>query len=87
MKWTNPDGTPRSDRPTQNEVVINFAGTRTPQGAWQWDDVMEKWIDIMGCQPECPKCEEKFTKATSICECGSEKLGSNRHSDWCPKHG
>ena len=26
--------------------------------------------------------EAKKTK----CECGSEKIGSNRHSDYCPKH-
>lgn len=23
---------------------------------------------------------------TIKCECGSEKIGSNRHSFWCPKH-
>jgi hypothetical protein len=22
----------------------------------------------------------------TICECGSEKVGSSRHSEWCPKH-
>lgn len=21
-----------------------------------------------------------------VCECGSEKVGSPRHSDWCPKY-
>lgn len=22
----------------------------------------------------------------AVCECGSEKVGSERHSSWCPKH-
>lgn len=45
--------------------------------------------------PELPKpikpnfddnMDEYFITILKLCECGSDAVGSNKHSDYCPKH-
>jgi len=43
-----------------------------------------EWLESIGIPQNVgqqPECEVIYK-----CECGSEKCGSPRHSDWCPKH-
>lgn len=41
---------------------------------WGFEDELTRRIELE------PKSKEKR------CECGTEKCGSNKHSEWCPKY-
>lgn len=79
-----PDGT-KSAPPSDGYVYIDHkTGT-----AWQWDGFMEKWVrgyggTADGSPGDILKAENQYSELSKPkCECGAEKVSSDKHSDWC----
>lgn len=85
-----PDGTRSTKAPLDKEIFYytppGSHGMVTPS-VWQWDEQKQQWFDVTfyGSSPD--KRYPLVSPNTSIkCECGSDSVGSPRHSQWCPKH-
>jgi hypothetical protein len=97
-----PDGTKASRKPRDGEKFY-ITKNGVVESTWQWDDVMDKWVNISSGKPTKANTASyppsiKYTFAgtgldiaikdpkTAKCECGSEAVGSPRHSSWCCKY-
>lgn len=101
--FTYPDGSKASREPGDGEVFYIWDANQQPKSVWQWDGVTQQWHNITGITaagadpsygysfsidlPEGMEIDLDRLQQTVKCECGSEKIGSNQHSSWCPKHG
>lgn len=49
------------------------------------NDEVDKLIEELKLVDFFDEDTEPFGIKITVCECGSEKVGSPRHSTWCPK--
>lgn len=81
--YTYPDGSKKARRPRDGEKFCVWCNVDQEERVWQWDGFKDRWYDIT--------LEDSFNKLIKIdleedkCECGSEKVGSPKHSTWCKK--
>lgn len=90
--WVYPDGQSYNAEPTDGQ---QFDLVQTNQiDSYIWDGFLEKWVLISMTDKsfvylqggQFTDKEIKLHKDYAPeCECGSEKSGSNRHSNWCKK--
>jgi hypothetical protein len=76
-----PDGTVGSE-PSNNQVYLNW-NNGLIKHIWQYDASNQQWHDITTKESSSLTLE---SPKTLKCECGAEKCGSDRHSNWCEKH-
>lgn len=100
--WTMPDGTKTVHRPKDGAVVLNTDPNTGLDIYWQWDDFKESWFNVTTgpttnhntatfivppYQKDGYHLDNDFEiKKTPKCECGSDAVGSPRHSSWCQKY-
>jgi len=70
--------TPKSTDLSRNDS--GSVGHHHTATIWGWDSNFDDDWDNYGYTPEIP--EKKELK----CECGSDAIKAQRHSDWCPKY-
>lgn len=85
-----PDGSPAPGRPSHGQIFYEFDPNQMGaiKAKWEWDDQLEQWFLIT------PDPFDSFEYISLppleiveiICECGSESIGSNKHSGWCKKY-
>jgi hypothetical protein len=95
-----PDGTRSSRKPKDGEI-FQLTKNGSVESTWQYDDLLSQWFNISSGKPTKANTathvvpEIKYTFAgTGLdiswdkpkCECGSEAVGSPRHSSWCCKY-
>ena len=87
--YTMPDGTKGYRRPSDGEI-FNLTKNGVVESTWQWDDLHEKWYNISSGKPNDtntatfpPIWDKDFNTSLKKCECGSEAVGSPKHSSWC----
>lgn len=96
-KFYYPDGMVSVGEPTEGQVFFLW-GTNAihPKEVWQWDSKQKQWLDVTASSGLFLINEEndsfnlveefeRMVKEGNKCECGSEAVGSNRHSSWCKK--
>lgn len=86
--WKYPDGTVSTGEPVDGQIFFESnMQIGNPVRSWQWNARRQQWLDITyNKQPQDEVLDIKFEIASaSQCECGSEKVGSNKHSNWCRK--
>lgn len=101
QKYTYPDGTDSSRRPKDGEHYIKTNPiTGQVESTWQWDDLLGQWFNTSSGKPtpyntvtfvirdNMPIYHTPITVTISDlkCQCGSEAVGSPKHSNWCDKY-
>lgn len=91
-----PDGTTGFRRPRDGERFYLKDRVDGSISEWIWDGYAEQWFRKKDgtalsanfkIQYEFEDKEIKLhTNYVKKCECGSEKVGSSRHSTWCAKY-
>lgn len=100
--WVMPDGTKTVHRPKDGVVVLNTDPNTGLDVYWQWDDCSVSWFNVTTgpttnhntatfivppYQKDGYHLDNDFEiKKTPKCECGSDAVGSPRHSSWCQKY-
>lgn len=88
--YAYPDGTQSTSPPSDGQVFIEWDHNKKPKRTWQYDDLLKQWFDIHNLSSEAEfdlvKEFERLIGEGHKCECGSDKVGSPKHSTWCPKH-
>lgn len=91
--WAYPDGTKATRKPGDGEVFRKLSSNAAQEDCYIWYDQQQNWKWI-GAKIIAPTPKIEFIPITihignveeMKCECGSEKSGSNKHSDWCKKY-
>ena len=91
--WFYPDGSPSTVEPSDGQVFFIWGVNKAdPKECWQWDSKGQQWLDVTAISvgPDLDLVEEfdrmvELGRKSKKCECGSESVGSSRHSSYCPK--
>ena len=96
--WVYPDGTLSSVEPSDTQMFFIWGINKAyPKECWQWDSKGQQWLDVTANSVGQPSIGDNFDlvkefermvelgKKSKKCECGSESVGSSRHSTYCPK--
>lgn len=95
-----PDGTQSANPPSDGQIFIEWDQNQNPKRTWMWDDSASQWFDVTSPSSPAPNAMTDFDLVQEFdrlvaeggvhlndrCECGSDKVGSPKHSSWCPRH-
>lgn len=89
QSWHMPDGTKTLNRPPDGTIVSQY-DSKGGYTTWQWDDHFEQWFNVSSGKPTAHNTRTfpvgfELTLKEFECECGSEAVGSSKHSSWCKK--
>jgi hypothetical protein len=89
--WSYPDGTVSSVEPANTQMFFLWGVNKHhPDSCWQWNSKTQQWIDVTAATGpndnlDLVKEFERMVAEPKKCECGSESVGSSKHSTWCQK--
>ena len=80
--WIYPDGSTSSVEPSDTQMFFIWDANKAyPKACYQYDKKNQIWLDVTANFERMIELGKQSKK----CECGSESVGSSRHSSWCPK--
>jgi hypothetical protein len=89
-QYSGPDGTPLHSAPVDGQIFVEFyQGTNKAHRTWQWRTRptvfgrLSDW-ELIGENTD-PNFALEPHREEIKCECGSESVGSPKHSTWCKK--
>lgn len=96
-EYVYPGGIKSPYRPKDGDRHITWSSSGLPAAIHMWDDNCSQWVLVPVGAASPVKVVADYSVDfigerrsavlySSPCECGSDKVGSLRHSDWCPKH-
>lgn len=96
--WFYPDGNPSTVEPSDGQVFFVWDTNKVhPKECWQWSANRQQWLDVTASGSYPLSMDDSFDlaeefermvelgKQSKKCECGSDSVGSPRHSSYCPK--
>lgn len=91
--WIYPDGSTSSVEPSDTQMFFIWGANKAyPKFSYQYDKKNQIWLDVTAnTGPSDLDLIKEFEgmielgKQSKKCECGSESVGSSRHSSWCQK--
>ena len=98
IMWLYPDGSTSQFEPLDKQIWTELDPVGNVIRKWQWDRAHGQWYDITHAPTVNPFTGSatygySSSQANPIdgikkvkCECGSDAVGSPRHSHYCPKY-
>jgi hypothetical protein len=82
----NPDGSQRADKPRDGETYHVWDTQSNDVKTWKYDGYHDQWFVTDDLLHEFERLILESDEVPAKCECGSEKVGSSNHSNYCPKY-